>query len=120
MAERVPLRDISSLTWEHPADAAALQSLRAVPGFDAVLRAVFGLFAERTLRLMHLGGSVEVSPKQLSQINRVYEEVLGTLDAPPTLPPLRHPEPRAQRRRRGHGGAVHRAQQRRGGAPVPR
>ena len=86
MAERVPLRDISSLTWEHPADAAALQSLRAVPGFDAVLRAVFGLFAERTLRLMHLGGSVEVSPKQLSQINRVYEEVLGTLDAPRRYP----------------------------------
>lgn len=74
--------DVSSLTWEHPLDAAALQALRKIPGFDLALRKIFGLFAERTIRLISLGSSIEVGPEQYPKINRVYEEVLETLNAP--------------------------------------
>ena len=33
-----PLPQISSRAWEHPADRAALNTLRAIPGFDEVVR----------------------------------------------------------------------------------
>ena len=85
-AERVVLTDVSSLAWEHPSDAAALNSLRQVPGFDTAVRKVFGLIAERTLRIMALGSSVEVSAKQYPEINTIYEDVLRTLDAPERYP----------------------------------
>lgn len=83
---RRKLTDISSLAWEHPSDAAALNSLRQVPGFDTVMRKVFGLIAERTLRMMVFGAGIEVSPSQYPRINRIYEEVLWALDAPERYP----------------------------------
>ena len=82
MAQPQALDDISSLAWEHPLDAAALQSLRRIPGFDLALRRVFGLIAERTIRLMYLGSAVEVGPDQYPRIHDIYTEVLNTLDAP--------------------------------------
>ncbi len=73
---------ISSRAWEHPADRAALRTLKRVPGFDLALRKVFGLFSERALRMITLGSAVEVGPEQYDHINAIYEEVLQTLDAP--------------------------------------
>ena len=35
-----PLPQISSRSWEHPADRAALNTLRAIPGFDEIVRQV--------------------------------------------------------------------------------
>lgn len=84
--QRVVLADISSLAWEHPSDAAALNSLRQMPGFDIAIRKVFGLIAERTLRIAALGSSVEVSSTQYPEINAIYEDVLRTLDAPERYP----------------------------------
>lgn len=83
---RTRLTDISSQAWEHPSDAAALNSLRQVPGFDAVMRKVFGLIAERTLRMMVMGAAVEVGSSQYNRINVIYEEVLWALDAPHRYP----------------------------------
>ena len=83
---RVRLPNISSRAWEHPADRAALQSLRAVPGFDLALRKLFGLFPERALRLMFLGTSVEVGPNQYPRVHALYGEALDILDAPHHYP----------------------------------
>lgn len=79
---RVSLPDISSRAWEHPADRAALLALRRVPGFDLLLRRVFGLFTERALRLITEGSAVAVSTHQFPQVHAMYDEVLQTLDAP--------------------------------------
>jgi Zn-dependent protease with chaperone function len=73
---------ISSRAWEHPADTAALRTLRRVPGFDLALRKMFGLFSERALRMITLGSAVEVGADQFAHINSIYEDVLQTLDAP--------------------------------------
>ena len=78
----VVLKDISSRAWEHPADRAALQSLRRVPGFDLALRKVFGLISERALRLITQGSAVEVGPHQYAHLHKMYEDILVTLDAP--------------------------------------
>jgi Zn-dependent protease with chaperone function len=84
--QRKRFASISSRAWEHPADRAALASLRRVPGFDLVLRKVFGLFSERALRLITQGSAVEVGPDQYPKIHALYEEVLAILDAPMHYP----------------------------------
>jgi Zn-dependent protease with chaperone function len=78
---------ISSRAWEHPADRAALIALRAVPGFDLVIRWLFGLFAERTLRALYQGGAVRVGPRQFPRVHALWEECCAVLDVqdPPEL-----------------------------------
>jgi hypothetical protein len=54
---RVNLTQISSRAWEHPADRAALNTLRAIPGFDEVVRKVAGFFGERGIRQLFLANA---------------------------------------------------------------
>lgn len=82
MPERVTLTDIDPTAWEHPADRAALNTLRAIPGFDEVVRKVAGFFGERGVRHLFAGNAVRIGPKQRPKLNALYEEVLVTLDWP--------------------------------------
>ncbi|MBC9732664.1 M48 family metallopeptidase [Nocardioides marmotae] len=88
--QRTILRDISSRAWEHPADRGALVALRKLKGFDAVLKAVSGLFNERAVRLVYLGSAVRADERQFATLHRLLGEVAETLDAPdlPQLPEL--------------------------------
>ncbi|MET3805208.1 Zn-dependent protease with chaperone function [Nakamurella sp. UYEF19] len=80
--KRVTFPGISSRAWEHPADRSALVALRAVPGFDTVLKALAGLFRERKHRLIFLASSVRVSDRQFAEIDRLFSDALLTLDSP--------------------------------------
>lgn len=82
MADRKVLTQISSTAWEHPADRAALNSLRAIPGFDEVVRKVAGFFGERGVRQLFLANAVLVGPQQRPGLNALYSEVIETLDWP--------------------------------------
>ena len=82
MPNRVPLIQISSRAWEHPADRAALNTLRAIPGFDEVVRKVAGFFGERGIRQLFLGDAVKVTASQRPKMNAMWTEVLETLDWP--------------------------------------
>lgn len=84
-ARRV-LTDIASRSWEHPADKAALQALRRIPVFDAVLRKVFGFLTEKAIRLAFQANAVRVGPNQFGNVYRVYKQALKTLDAPEEYP----------------------------------
>ena len=84
-AKRV-LTGISSRTWEHSADRAALAALRKLPMFDQVLRALFGFFGEKPIRLAFQANAVRVGPNQFPQIWELYCDVCDTLDAPETYP----------------------------------
>ena len=64
MADRKVLTQISSTAWEHAADRAALNSLRAIPGFDEVVRKIAGFFGEKGVRQLFLANAVLVGPKQ--------------------------------------------------------
>ena len=81
------LTDISSRAWEHPADRAALNAVRKVPGFDLALRKVFGMFGERSLRLAFQANAVQVGPDQYGWIHERHLRVCRTLDVeePPEL-----------------------------------
>ena len=84
--QRVVLTDISSRVWEHPADRAALAALRKLPMFDQVLRALFGFFGEKPIRLAFQANAVQVGPNQFPRIWDLYCEVCDTLDAPARYP----------------------------------
>ena len=83
MSDTRILTQIDPRTWEHPADRAALNALRKIPVFDQVLRAVFGFFGEKPLRLAFLSSSVRVSATQFPRVHRLYLEAARTLDVEP-------------------------------------
>lgn len=82
MPDRQILTQISPRAWEHPADRAALNTLRALPGFDEVLRKVLSVLGERGIRQIFLADAVKVGPTQRPALDAMYAEVLATLDAP--------------------------------------
>jgi Zn-dependent protease with chaperone function len=77
-----PLPQISSRAWEHPADRAALDTLRAIPGFDEVVRKVAGFISERGVRQLFLANAVQVGANQRPGLNALLMDVCTTLDWP--------------------------------------
>ena len=82
MAERIVLTGIASTAYEHPADRAALNTLRALPGFDEVVRKVMGSLGERGVRQLFLANAVRVGPSQRPKLDAMYADVLRTFDWP--------------------------------------
>lgn len=78
--QRRILTAISPLAWEHPADRAALNALRKIPGFDLALRKIFGMFGERAIRLAFKANAVRVSGNQYPWIHERLERVCEVLD----------------------------------------
>src|SRR3990172_5606837 len=76
------LTNIDPSSWEHPADRAALAALRRIPGFDEVLRKLFGLFGEKPIRLAFQANAVRVGERQFPKLHAQYLDVLETLDSP--------------------------------------
>lgn len=74
------LTQIAPVSWEHPADRAALQTLRAVPGFDEVVRKIVGVLGERGIRLLFQANAVRVGPTQFPRLNALYTDVLTSMD----------------------------------------
>lgn len=82
MTDRQKLVQIASTAWEHPADRAALNALRSIPGFDQVVRKVAAFFGEKGVRQLFLANAVRVGPTQRPRLWAVYLEVVDTLDWP--------------------------------------
>jgi Zn-dependent protease with chaperone function len=78
---KVPLPEISSRAWEHPADRGALVALRRLKGFDTVLKALSGLINERAVRLELLGSAIRADERQFLEMHRQLADVASTLDA---------------------------------------
>jgi Zn-dependent protease with chaperone function len=74
---------ISAVSWEHPADRAALQTLRAVPGVDDVIRRVLALLGgERGIRLLFQGNALRAGATQFPRLSSLHAEVTTTFDWP--------------------------------------
>lgn len=80
------LTGISPFAWEHPTDRAALGALQQIPGFDAILRKVVGIFGERNIRMSYQADAVKVGPTQYPEIHKQLLRVCKTLDT--DVPPL--------------------------------
>ncbi len=88
---------ISSRAYEHPADRSALVALRSLSGFDTVLKRLAGLFSERAIRLMFLGGSVRAGENQFRNLHDMVRDSAYILDLPevPELYIVQDPTPNA-------------------------
>ena len=80
--------EIAAVSWEHPADRAALQALRSVPGFEEITRKILAfLGGERGIRLLFQANAVRVGPTQFPKLWTTHIEVCTTFDWP-TIPEL--------------------------------
>jgi Zn-dependent protease with chaperone function len=85
---RQALPQISAVSWEHPADRAALQTLRAVPGVDDLIRKVLALLGgERGIRLLFQGNAIRAGATQFPRLWQLHTAVATTFDWP-TVPEL--------------------------------
>jgi Zn-dependent protease with chaperone function len=80
------LSQIDPRSWEHPTDRAALNALRKLPGFDEVLRKLFGFFGEKPIRLAFQANAVRTSATQFPRVDRLYQRAARTLDVPVEYP----------------------------------
>ena len=71
---------ISPTAWEHPADRAALNAMRRLPGFELVLRKLVGMFGERAVRLTFKANAVRVTETQYGWIHERLVAAARTLD----------------------------------------
>lgn len=87
--------EISPRAYEHPADRGALATARALPGFDAVLKAISGAFGERSERLLAVASSIRVGPSQYPELDRLRSECAEILDIDrmPEIFVTRDPQP---------------------------
>jgi Zn-dependent protease with chaperone function len=76
------LTQIAPDAWEHPADRAALNALRKVPGFDEAVKRIFGFFGERGIRLLFQANAVRVGPEQFPRLHELLIETCATMDWP--------------------------------------
>lgn len=74
--------DVAPAAWEHPADAAALEALRAVPGFDRVVAWTFGQLNEWTMGQKLTAESVRATETSAPRLTRLFREVRLALDSP--------------------------------------
>lgn len=87
---RLPLSEKLHHKWSyvnpdayiHPLDRQALQTLRAIPGVDIILRKLIGLTLERMYRVLNKAGSVRVSREQYAHLDSKLEIVCQTLNLP--------------------------------------
>jgi len=73
-------KEISPLTWEHPADAVALKALRSLPGLDVLVSRTIGRLNEVNMKHRMTRGRKPVTSESHPRLLRLYEDVLATFD----------------------------------------
>ncbi|RMG15971.1 MAG: M48 family peptidase [Planctomycetota bacterium] len=87
MSERVVLERISSRSFEHPADVAALRALKKTIGFDRLMRALAKFGMDRVFKIINESSHIRLSPQQVGSVYAIHRRVGEILDLDP-LPPL--------------------------------
>ncbi|MDG1479201.1 MAG: M48 family metallopeptidase [Myxococcota bacterium] len=73
-------KEISPLTWEHPADAVALKALRSLPGLDVLISRTIGRLNEANMKHRMTRGRKPATRKSHPRLFRLYEDILATFD----------------------------------------
>ncbi|MBP0001186.1 MAG: M48 family metallopeptidase [Cyanobacteria bacterium SID2] len=74
---------ISSEAFRHPLDREAEETLRNLPGFDAVARTFVEFVYERPQSVFKMGNYIEVGPRQYSTVYQIFRECVRNLDVLP-------------------------------------
>ncbi len=78
------LTGISPRAWEHPADKAALSTLRQMKGLDELVKMLVGGTTDRSIRLLHVSCCVKVTPTQFHRVKVLLDRAVDILDWPTT------------------------------------
>jgi len=78
--EKKYFNNISSKSWEHPADRAALSVLKKIPEIDNLLKFFLSLTTEKALRLIFLASSVKITKKQFRMVYKLTKQACKILD----------------------------------------
>jgi Zn-dependent protease with chaperone function len=87
MTEKVKLPKISSQSFEHEADRAALEGLKKTVGFDRLMKTIAKHGADQIWHVINESSNIRLSEKQVGSIYEIHREVATTLDLDP-IPPL--------------------------------
>ena len=74
--------DVAPAAWEHPADGAALDALRAIPGFDRVVARTLGQLNEWAMGGTLTAASEPATEASAPRLTRLFREVRLALDSP--------------------------------------
>ena len=83
LQETFRYEQISSKSYEHPADRAATAALRSVPLMDKVLKRLSDIGHERRLRQVLIGNAVQISDQQVPELWARYTRLASVLDIAP-------------------------------------
>lgn len=86
-AGKVRLEKISSQSFEHEADRAALEALKKTVGFDQLMKAISRLGADKIWQVINESTNIRLSERQVGSIFEIHRQVARTLDLDPA-PPL--------------------------------
>jgi Zn-dependent protease with chaperone function len=76
------LYGIDPKSWEHPADKAALSTLKQLKGLDELIKLLISVTTEKSLKLMVLSSAVKVSQNQYPKLHTILNNIVDTFDWP--------------------------------------
>ena len=77
---------ISYTDFIHPSDKKALEALKAIPGFDYLVKKFMSVYSEKINKLQTTSSMIKIGEKQLPQIYNILLKVCKKLEiAPPEL-----------------------------------
>src|SRR5256885_10893687 len=80
--QRVPLRGLPPLAFQHPLDLKATESLKKIKGFDWLAAKFVEYGVERMEYVNHIGGAIRVGPKQYAKHYNMLLQCCEILDVP--------------------------------------
>ncbi|MEO6654548.1 MAG: M48 family metallopeptidase, partial [Pyrinomonadaceae bacterium] len=72
-------KDLHKNDYIHPADAAAMKALKAIPGVDSALKKLLAWTGESAIRVSFMASAVKVTPKQCPDLYAKLEIACSTL-----------------------------------------
>lgn len=77
---RVSLKGLPPMAFQHPLDLRATENLKKIKGFDWLTSKFVEYGIERIAYVHHVGGAIRVGPKQYSKHYSMFLECCETLD----------------------------------------
>lgn len=66
----------------HPSDKAALQALKAIPGFQQLVKAYMGIMNERQMRIINMSTNLRLGPEQMPEYYNMLPPICEKLGIP--------------------------------------
>lgn len=64
----------------HPSDRSAMEALKKVPGFNAIVKKFMSVFGEKLFKIENTSSCVKLGPKQMPRIYNILEKICQKLE----------------------------------------